>query len=199
MFVIIASVCARQTDSLRFSIGYGTLYGGGLGMKYMLPLNSKIKLHFAISPFFLPEINHNESLKHHFVNIYKNIDKRFEVYKEEDVKICYNKLIIPFAVNVSYPIKRNFDVFFGLGTIANVYDFVTIKYNMRQVYLIEFYKLFASNLSLKVKVNRLFGSFSFSSLLLPLRTYGGESGDFSKDKFTINQFAVGFSFGYYLF
>jgi hypothetical protein len=170
-FVFIVSG-VRASDSLRITVGYGTLFGGGLGAKidYRL-LHDKIRFHVGVSGGLLPLMSYTTLVRNkHLLMLYENIDKRL-VFNTEGLDAVYtDKSKIPFSINISYNIYKNVDGFIGIGTIGRVYEFDRYKamvshfspFHGRWFYTLGFYKILSLNLSASYKFKRFYFFISFS-------------------------------------
>jgi hypothetical protein len=172
LFLVFIVSGVRASDSLRISVGYGTLYGGGLGAKIEHRLlHDKIKFHVGVSGGLLPLMSYNTLKNHkHLFMLYENIDKRL-VFNTEGIDGVYtDKSKIPFSFNISYNIYKNVDGFIGIGTIGRVYKFDRIPgyishypvYLVECIYTLSFYKILSLTLSASYKFNRFYFFISFS-------------------------------------
>ncbi|NSW44551.1 MAG: hypothetical protein HPY79_01805 [Bacteroidales bacterium] len=198
-FIFILSII-KANDSLKFSLGYGTLYGGGLGIKFEKPIiNYRINLHLGISGAFLPLISF-ESLenKKNLLVLYENIDKRLS-FNTEGLKVSKNRLIIPFSVNISYKFYKNLNASTGLGTFARVYYFDNANFLMYHYHCLDIFKLFSLNFSFLYEIKNSFFSITFSRGLFPL-SYHEYRDRFSYERKEVvkNSYFISFSTGYYL-
>ena len=172
IFLVFILSGVRASDSLRILVGYGTLFGGGLGAKIDYRLfHDKIRFHVGVSGGLLPLMSYTtlENHKHLFM-LYENIDKRL-VFNTEGLDGVYTgKSKIPFSINISYNIYKNVDGFIGIGTIGRVYDFDRIPgyislypmYLSECIYTLGFYKIHSLNLSTSYKFKRFYFFISFS-------------------------------------
>jgi hypothetical protein len=169
LFLVFIVSGVRASDSLRITVGYGTLFGGGLGAKidYRL-LHDKIRFHVGVSGGLLPLMSYTtlENHKHLFM-LYENIDKRLVFNTEGLYAVRKNRGYIPFSLNVFYNFYKNVDGFIGIGTIGRVYKFdlkptsythFSVKYSP----ILEFYKILSLNLSASYKFKRFYFFISFS-------------------------------------
>lgn len=190
-------------DTLKWSIGYGTLYGGGLGVKYE-PFSfckKRITLHVGISAGFLPLMAHESIIdKNGFLNVYQNFDKRI-VFGEGIEKIWRERYIIPFSINLSYPINKHFDFMFGYGTLSRIYVLERIRNGFfNYLHAVEIYKLSAFNISFLYKHKKYFTSVTYSQFFTALRYFDGSY--FNEEgvptiKFRKGQSTLTLSLGYY--
>jgi hypothetical protein len=190
LFLVFILSGVRASDSLRILVGYGTLFGGGLGAKIEHRLlHDKIKFHVGVSGGLLPLMSYTTLVRNkHLFMLYENIDKRL-VFNTEGLDAVYkNKGYIPFSLNVSYNFYKNLDGFIGIGTIGRVYCYDLIVYHMYYEKFLVFFKILSLNLSTSYKFKRYFFSVSFSKGL-PL---GREA---LKNSYFIS-FSAGYDLGY---
>jgi len=185
---IVSGVRAR--DSLRILVGYGTLFGGGLGAKIEHRVcHDKMRFHVGVSGGLLPLMSYTTLVRNkHLFMLYENIDKRLVFNTEGLDAVHKNRGYIPFSLNVSYNFYKNLDGFIGIGTIGRVYRYGLIVYHMYHKKLLVFFKILSLNLSTSYKFKRYFFSVSFSKGL-PL---GREA---LKNSYFIS-FSAGYDLGY---
>jgi len=206
-FVFILS-SIRANDSLKISVGYGTLFGGGLGVKYEHRMfHDKIKYHIGISGGLLPIMSYTTLVRNkNLFMLYENIDKRLVFNTEGLFAVYKNRLVIPFSLNISYNFYKNLNGLIGIGTIGRVYcfDHVSISSGIGSRDILDFFKIFSLNISTLYRIKRYFFSMSFSKGLCPLYlheySYGLSSPIMtpSRRDAVKNSYFINFSFGYYL-
>jgi hypothetical protein len=202
LFLVFIVSGVRARDSLRISVGYGTLFGGGLGAKIEHRLlHDKIKFHVGVSGGLLPLMSYTTLVRNkHLFMLYENIDKRL-VFNTEGLDAVYtDKSKIPFSINISYNIYKNVDGFIGIGTIGRVYSFALIQTSYTPISvewesILEFYKIFSLNLSTSYKFKRYFFSISFSKGLRPWPWWWGVDNWVIKHSYFIS-FSAGYDLGY---
>lgn len=201
-FVLFTINVFSISDTLKWSVGYGSLFGGGMGLKYepFTFLNNRMKLHIGTSIGLLPIIDHELNISKRFINIYQNFNKQIIFDKERIDKIFRERYIIPFSINVSYSVSKNFGCLLGYGTLSRVYAYEKLRNGfLHHLHAVEIYKLSAINISLLYKFKQYYGSITFSSFFHALRytnksyfTYHRHKFSYSKESYTLT-----LSFGYY--
>ena len=164
IFLVFIVSGVRASDSLRILVGYGTLFGGGLGAKIEHRLlHDKIRFHVGVSGGLLPVMSCSTLVRNkHLFMLYENIDQRL-VFNAEGIDAVYkNRGYIPFSLNVSYNFYKNLDGFIGIGTIGRVYSYDEIVYNLYYEKFLVFFKILSLNLSTSYKFKRYFFAISFS-------------------------------------
>ena len=201
-FVFILS-SIRANDSLKISVGYGTLFGGGLGVKYEHRMfHDKIKYHIGISGGLLPIMSYTTLVRNkNLFMLYENIDKRLVFNTEGLFAVYKNRLVIPFSLNISYNFYKNLNGLIGIGTIGRVYCFDRAVYHMYSNRILDIFKILSLNISSSYKFKRYFFSISFSKGITQLY-YNNEISNLvlveKRFEAVKKSYFISFSFGYYL-
>jgi len=173
IFLVFIVSGVRARDSLRILVGYGTLFGGGLGAKIDYRLfHDKMRFHVGVSGGLLPLMSYTTLENHkHLLMLYENIDKRL-VFNTEGLGGVYtDKSKIPFSINISYNIYKNVEGFIGIGTIGRGYrfDLIPASHPVSHIHphikwepILEFFKIHSLNLSTSYKFKRFYFFISFS-------------------------------------
>lgn len=192
IFVVITILCSLSysysqisQDSLRLSLGYGSLYGGGIGIKYNWQLfnSNSFKFHAGTSFGLLPTTLDNFfqwfdpsftlfERNFHFINLYRLLEYFPYTIDYRVDEVWKNKLVIPFSINLEWKISRKFSSYLGFGTIGRLICYEEMKTDSNRILRIaNIYKLSAFNLTPNFSLGKISFFITLSGFLIPLKLH----------------------------